>query len=257
MVILFDGFVKTMDYLGILLCSYFVVLWGVVLFLSKGTRRDIFAVSLIAGLIGPLLEYWHLQDYWHPPYTATMRLGTLTVGLEDFLFSFSFAGICLGFFLFNKDLRPSIMPLNYKGVAIFAVLTFMGLLLTGGMVMFAGVNSLYAVTTAALGMGMFILLQRPPWIKSAIIVAGSAVIVMWSFYKLFALSLAPELFMRFWKPEALSGLAVFSVPVEELIWAASFGIVIGPMYLYSLELSWRGFGERSRKHTARRFSDNR
>ena len=246
-----------MNYLGILLCSYFVVMWGIVFFLSKGVRRDIFATSIIAGLIGPLLEYWHLQDYWHPPYTVSLHVGTLTVGLEDFLFCFSFSGSCLGLFLSNKDLRASMRPLNYKGLTIFALLSFLGLFLTGGMVVFGGVNSLYAVTTAALSIGVCILLQRPLWIKTAMLAAGTAALVMWIFYRLFALSLDPDLFAKFWKPEALSGLMVFSVPVEELIWAASFGVVVGPMYHYSLELSWKIFEKRRNQFETRRFRGSR
>jgi len=40
----------------------------------------------------------------------------------------------------------------------------------------------------------------------------------------------PRVFERFWQLDAITGVALFGIPIEELIWFFLAGMFIGPLY---------------------------
>lgn len=224
-----------METMGLKMCSFFVVLWLTAMALSNGYRMSVFVGSMIFGLSGPFLEYWHLQDYWHPQYSITISIGPLLVGLEDFIFCFCFSGSCIAAFLMGRTGGKIQPELTTIGVMTITCIIGLVILLIGVIVANTGVNSLYVVTASAIAWSLVFLAMRPKWVSRVLLSAGSITIIMWCFYAFFALKLDPDLFSKFWKEEALSGHMIFGVPLEELLWAGSFAMVIGPSYVFCLE----------------------
>jgi hypothetical protein len=53
---------------------------------------------------------------------------------------------------------------------------------------------------------------------------------------LILLSIYPNLFEKIWIIDNLSGLTVLRIPIEELLWAFSWGLLAGPIYEFYLGL---------------------
>ncbi len=46
----------------------------------------------------------------------------------------------------------------------------------------------------------------------------------------------PEIFVRWWYLKNLSGIVLFKVPMEEILWSLAFGFLIGPSYEFFMGL---------------------
>ena len=54
-------------------------------------------------------------------------------------------------------------------------------------------------------------------------------ILMFLFYKIW-IALYPNIIQHWWKLENISGILILGVPLEEIIWGFSWGIVGGTIY---------------------------
>lgn len=76
----------------------FILLWIVLFLNAPGIRISILVMSALGGLAGPISEYWHLRDYWHPDYLFAFNVGGWHFGAEDYIFTFALAGIVMALF---------------------------------------------------------------------------------------------------------------------------------------------------------------
>jgi hypothetical protein len=113
-------------------------------------------------------------------------------------------------------------------------LVLFSLMLMGGLSWFFHLNSLYAISIAFLLIAGFIFYRRPAWLWPGLATALLMMGFMWLFYWGFFFKLYPDVIGRWWLSQALSGLTLGRVPIEELIWAGSAGLFIGPAARYSL-----------------------
>ena len=92
--------------------------------------------------------------------------------------------------------------------------------------------SLYGVFIAAT---IFILAQRRDLIVD---VVGSGVLfgILGFVLYLIYLTLFPNIIEQWWNLKDLSGVLVFGIPLEELLFAFGFGMVAGPLYEF-----WQGY----------------
>ena len=67
-----------------LLTVPFLFGWILFFFFSPKIRRPMAAMSGLAGLAGPISEFWHCRDYWHPDYLMPVTIGPWRFGLEDY-----------------------------------------------------------------------------------------------------------------------------------------------------------------------------
>ncbi len=193
--------------------------------------------STAFAVIGPIFEYWHLSDYWHPEYMITISLGRLRFGLEDLLFSFAFSGICIG--LFRLQLEPGedargVIPMGESFVERF-FLVWPGISLFGVLVYSYGFNSLYAICAGCLTTSALVLFRRPEWTAAALRMGLLVAVLMWFFYWGYFLVLFPGILERWWELEALWGVTLAGVPLEEPLWALSAALFIGPVGIYYLD----------------------
>lgn len=202
-----------------------LVVWFFLL-LKKPYRREMIVMSAIFTPFA-LLDFWFLRDYWSPE----TFLGT-KFGLETFLFSFLIGGIAAvvyeefrGFNLV-KSLRQPTWVLT--GSALILLLNFLALKIVG-------VNSMYFLYGVFLAAAIFILVQRRDLLMDVVgsgLLFGLLGFVLYLIY----LTLFPNIIQQWWNLKNLSGILVFGIPLEELLFAFGFGMVAGPMYEV-----WQGY----------------
>lgn len=211
---------------------FFVIVWTLMLLLAPKSRKPMLWASLGCGTAGPISEYWHRRDYWHPTYLYQIEIGDWVFGIEDYVFAFVFGGICAGTFdlILRQHGSEPLAEINtwagYYRLTIFGLLSLMAL---AALIDLAGINSLYAISLAFLISTIWALIKRPQWIGATLLSSSMIALLMWLFYWGFFLRLFPDLISEWWQPEALSGISVAGVPVEEILWAWAGALFGGPV----------------------------
>jgi hypothetical protein len=215
---------------------YFSVIWMVLFGLFPKERKVIFWSSLACGPAGPISEYWHRADYWRPDLILAIHIGNWTFGLEDYLFAFAFGGICTGIFelLMRRIWQAEDIRFNLKGFIKFLSIVLFSLMLMGALSWLFHLNSLPAISISFIFIAGAIFYRRSSLLFPGLITALLMMFLMWLFYWGFFLRLYPDVISRWWLSIALSGITLAKVPIEELIWAGSAGLFIGPAGRYSL-----------------------
>jgi hypothetical protein len=215
---------------------FFIVIWMAFFGLFPKGRTVIFWSSLAWGPAGPISEYWHRADYWRPELIFAVHIGNWTFGLEDFLFAFAFGGICTGIFdlLRRRIWQAEDIRFNLKGFIKLLSIVLFSLMLMGVLSWIFHLNSLPAISISFILLAGSIFYRGSRLLLPGLVTALLMMFFMWLFYWAFFLRLYPDIIGRWWISNALSGITLAKVPIEELIWAASAGLFIGPAARYSL-----------------------
>ena len=180
-------------------------------------------------LVAPLgfTQFFYFRDYWHPSYF----LGTIfnIAGVEDILFSFLIGGI-------TAVIYEEIFGIQYAKRHVKNHLYFMfGCSLFGALFMFVGnvvlgFNSMYLSIAILLLTGIFILIFRHDLLRDAffsgVLIGG----LMFVFYLLFFNVMFDGIIAKWWLLDNISGILLFGIPLEELMWGFAWGFVAGPTY---------------------------
>src|SRR3990170_753169 len=102
------------------------IIWVALYFFLPQCRRSMFWTSWPFASGGPLFEYWHRSDYWHPPYLIDFVIGNWHFGIEDYVTAFSVIGISTAIFeilALRKGLAsiPSINAKTYFGIKFWGI----------------------------------------------------------------------------------------------------------------------------------------
>jgi hypothetical protein len=215
---------------------FFVGSWCVLFALAPKSRKPILWSSLAWGHAGPISQYWHLKDYWNPTFLVTFRIDGWMFGIEDYLFAFSFAGLCTGVFdiLVRRMGAEALSRFNFYGFMILSLLGLCCVVSMATLIPLFHINSLYAISLAFMVCALFILFRKPKWIASALLTALGIGVLMWFGYWVFIFRLFPEILSQWWNPKALSGISLAGVPIEEVAWAFVTALFVGPAVRYCM-----------------------
>ena len=225
------------------------VVWAVVFVSLRDAeaRREMLVVSAATSLFG-LTEPIFVPAYWTPPslFDLAARTG---FDIESVIFSFGIGGLAVALYESARATRghepvpggERMSPRHRLHVwaLVSAPVTF-GIVYP---LTFWWLNPIYTASFALLVGGAFSSYCRPDLVRK---MAGSALLFV-GLYFVYFLSLTlvfPDYVEVVWNLEALSGLLVLGVPVEELAFAAAFGFQWSSTYEHVMWL--RPIGRRSR-----------
>jgi hypothetical protein len=159
--------------------------------------------------------------------------------LEDYFFAFAFGGICTGIFelLIRRFWQAEDIKFDFKSFIKFFGIVLFSLMLMGALSRLFHINSIYGIIISFLLLSGIIFYKRPTFIFPSLITALLMMGFLLLFYWGFILRLYPEFIEKYWFTNAISGITLAKVPIEELIWAGSAAMFIGPAARYSLFLS--------------------
>ena len=210
-------------------CS-FLLLW-VILYLTCNLqqRRAMWCGSIFMAPFG-LTEPFFVPEYWNPPslFELAQRTG---FDIESIIFSFAIGGI--GAVLYNSLTRRHLEPVDPEvrhqsqhGWHRWALATpFVSFLV----LLFLPWNPIYA-GIAAMVLGAITSVLCRPDLKTNTLVGG---VLFLAIYTLFLLGLkwsAPGYIEQVWNLKALSGVVIYGLPLEELLFGFSFGLVWTGIY---------------------------
>ena len=177
-----------------------------------------------------LTEPFFVPEYWNPPslFELAQRTG---FDIESIIFSFAIGGI--GAVLYNSLTRRHLEPVDPEvrhqsqhGWHRWALATpFVSFLV----LLFLPWNPIYA-GIAAMVLGAITSVLCRPDLKTNTLVGG---VLFLAIYTLFLLGLkwsAPGYIEQVWNLTALSGVVIYGLPLEELLFGFSFGLVWTGIY---------------------------
>ncbi len=101
-----------------------------------------------------------------------------------------------------------------------------------------GINSIYATSIAFVCIAICIIFIRRDLIWDSLLSGILVACVMLLSYLIF-LTIFPEAIKRWWFLNNISGILFLGIPIEELLWAFSWGLVGGPIYEFMVGLKFK------------------
>ncbi len=225
----------TYHYVWLIWSSAFLLPWIVLYAAFPAHRRAMWWASVFMAPFG-LTEPLFVPAYWNPPslFELAQRTG---FDIESIIFSFAIGGI--GGVLYNIVTRKRLEPLRPEErhhsrhrwhrwalatpFALFPILYFLPW------------NMIYAGIAAMTAGAIATVLCRPD-LKANTLAGG---VLFLAIYTIFLLGLkwsAPGYIEQVWNLEALSGVLIYGLPLEELLFGFSFGLVWTGIYEH---FTWR------------------
>jgi hypothetical protein len=182
------------------------------------------------GLTEPIF----VPKYWNPPslFDLAARTG---FDIESLIFSFAIGGIAAVFYeaifkvrrrkMTESEMR-SRRHMFHRLAIISPVIAFVPLYI------FTGLNPIYSTSVAMAVGGVSSLLCRPD-LKRKIIIGGVLFVGLYFVFFL-SINLVFPTFINSWNLSALTGILIVGVPLEELMFAFTFGMMWSSIYEHVL-----------------------
>ncbi len=222
------------QHVWLLWSTAFLLPWTLIYWLFPSQRRVMWRASLLTAPFG-LTEPLFVPEYWNPPslFDLAQRTG---FDIESLIFCFAIGGV--GVTLYNVINRKRFASMRgadhhsprhrYHRYALATPFIVFLLLY------FLPWNPIYPGIAAMAAGALATMICRPDLTTKTW--RGGLLFLI--YYIIFLMGLewtAPGYIDRVWNLDALSGIALFNMPIEELLFAFSFGMYWSSVYEH---ISW-------------------
>lgn len=206
------------------------IFWLALFFLRKDLRKQQLFISCLLAPFAPLTDFlWFYHDYWRPEYIISLRVGQVVLGIESPLFGFLIGGIAG--VLYEAVFRKK--HLFGKPRSAITIIMIFSALITTAILIAIGLNSIWALSLALLFITSIALVIDRDLIKDAILSSILMTLLIIILYVIW-LTIYPETVQKFWITESLSGIKLWKIPIEELMWFFAAGMSAGVLYEFWL-----------------------
>lgn len=221
-------------YVWLVWSSAFLVPWAALYAGFPRHRRAMVWASIFTTPFG-LTEPLFVPEYWNPPslFDLAQRTG---FDIESLIFCFGIGGVAavLVNVLTRREARPVAHEERHHGRHRFHRLVVASPFLIFAALLPLGWNPIYPGIAAMISGALLTLWCRPDLARSVFLGSG----VFLAYYAVFLAGLevtAPGYIDRVWTLDALSGVRLGFMPLEELLFALGFGGYWGGVYEH---LTW-------------------
>ena len=222
-------------------------IWGIVYLLlkSQAIRHEMLVVSFSTSLLG-FTEPLFVPAYWSPPSLFNLA-ATTGFDIESLIFSFAIGGLGFALYMTAFSIQEE-EPVPYAEIIAarhryHLPLLFVTPVLFIVLSLFTRFNPIYCAIVALLLGGITTWYCRPD-LKRKMIVSAFLFLALYFLYFLTLIIAEPGFVNRVWNLPALSGIFVLGIPVEELLFAFSFGFYWSTVYEH---FTWKRIPERGQK----------
>jgi len=213
-----------------------VVIWLIVFIFYRKARKRMFWASLLTMPFG-LTEPVFVPEYWHPPslFNLAHRTG---FDIESLIFCFGIGGLGVVLYdlIFKVEHEEMSAAEKHHHRHRFHIWTLLSpVIIFPLLYIFVPWNVIYSATLSMFLAGLAALWCRPD-LKSKIWISGLLFLVFYAVYFLSLAWLAPGYVEKVWTLSAISGIEIIGIPIEELVFAFTFGMLWSSYYEH---LTWR------------------
>tara|TARA_B100001964_G_scaffold223152_1_gene268773 strand:+ start:174 stop:863 length:690 start_codon:yes stop_codon:yes gene_type:complete len=210
----------------------FFIIWLALLLFSNETRKEQVIMSIAGLVIAPGAIIIVLEDY-----RQLVSNTASVIGIEDLIFAFSIFGIAAVIYqvLIGKHahkLRKGRYELTHVGhwiahlILVLSVWTFASLLF----IHVFELSSINALIVGGLLVGTYIIADRHDLMMNALLSGLFLAALIFIVEQIFFVRLFPVDAAGFWQLDAAATFLIGGVPLQEIMWAATVGFAIGPLY---------------------------
>ena len=205
------------------------VIW-IIVFIFSRSKREMLIISALTTPFG-LTEPLFVPEYWNPPSLFNLAANT-GFDIESLIFSFAIGGI--GSVLYetifkSKHEKINVREMHHRRHKYHLLSLFSPLMVFMLLFLFTELNPIYSVSLAMLIGGIAAMFCRPD-LKKKIVYGGVLFLVLYFLFFVSFNSFYPYAVEKFWNISALSGILILKVPLEELIFAFTFGLMWSSVY---------------------------
>ncbi len=203
----------------------FFVIWVIFYFLRNDLRNQMVFSSFLSLPLGAL-EVLFIPYYWNP-----QRLFNFNPAIESFVLMFCVGGIVSVLYevVFMKKLENlSISSAERKRLnrSIGAVIVVSIVLLS-----FIFKNDFIYTFSITMFLGTIAIFVSRRYLFRKIVFSGAGFLLIYFLFLLFINIIAfPGWIQKAWVSEHLSGVFLYTIPIEEILWAFSFGLFWSTLY---------------------------
>lgn len=225
-----------MQYVWFIWSLIILALWALIYVSKKEVRIEMLKMSLITMPFG-LTEPLFVPEYWFPPSLFDLAIKT-GFDIESIIFSFAIGGI--GTVLYNLIFKRSLVEIphnerNHSRHRLHNYILFVPAIVFLILALFTSLNHIYCGTIAMFIGGLATLYCRPD-LKGKIWVGGILFTVLYFIYFGSILPFYPQYVELYWNLDNLTHILIFGIPIEELIFAFTFGMYWSGLYEH---IYWR------------------
>jgi hypothetical protein len=188
-------------------------------------RRAMIIIGIYVGSLAIFTDFiWFLKDYWYP----LKYISTINLIWQDFFLGFFLGGaisVAQEFFL-KKEVKAE--KLNIKAAILLL------LIILSPFFIFTTIFHITSIYSSIIGLILsliIILINRKDLIVNSIISGLTSLIIAVIGYSIFRL-IYPHIFNDWWVLKNISGVFILQIPLEELLWFMSFGMITGTLYKF-------------------------
>jgi hypothetical protein len=230
------------QYIWLTWASLFLLPWLGLYLAFPAHRRAMWWASVFTTPFG-LTEPLFVSEYWSPPSLFDLALRT-GFDIESLIFCFGIGGV--GAVLYDVVTgsvhRPLPLHERHSGRHRYHTAALATPLVLFPLLYFFPWNPIYPAILAMTGGASATFLCRPDLLKKTW-VGGLLFLVYYSILLAGLEWTAPGYIERVWNLDALSGIFVLHLPLEELLFALTFGFYWSSVYEH---VTWRTVGSRVR-----------
>lgn len=215
------------------------LVWLILYSYNKRFRKEMMFGSLLYPLIliplfliTKFLSYFiditwrYVPDYFNPNSLLNLSRITGGVAIEDFLFMFFVGGIAAVFYelvLKRKDIKANERHHILSILSFFVSYIIIAIL--------SNFNPIYNLIISSFIGFIVIIVQRPDLLKHSLY--GALTFTLYYFVLVIGFNIIfPDALQTFWNLKNLIGITILKAPIEELLYAFSFGLMWAPIYEY-------------------------
>lgn len=204
------------------------VIWLIIFLFRKAVRKEMLWASIFTAPFG-LTELLFVPEYWNPPSLFNLAAKT-GFDIESFIFCFAVGGIgavIYEYFFKVKHKKMSKHEMHghkYHLLALFSPVFVLFLLY-----FLTELNPIYSASISMLIGGIAAILCRHD-LKKKILFGGVLFLVLYFLFFLSFNLIYPGAVSQIWNLNAISGILILGIPLEELLFAFTFGLMWSSVY---------------------------
>jgi len=209
-------------------------IWLLLLYLRRDLCKEMIFAGIVLGVGALIADPLFWQEYWRPE-----ELNYYRAGLGNFFYGFFFSGIASVIYeeVFRK--RVSVRKKHHHSLRLL----FATIFVAGGSFLFPililKINPIYSLIASLFIVAVIILFYRKDLIWNSLFSGFAFAAISLVGFVIYQI-LFPGIIQAWWFLENLSGVFILGVPLEEIVFAFTFGMAIGPMYEFLTDLKYRG-----------------
>ncbi len=208
--------------------SVWIVIWIIIYAAKPSLRRQMFWVSIFTMFSG-FTEPLFVPRYWSPPALFDLA-ATMHFDIESFIFSFATGGI--GSVIYEAALNVKHHKMSGSEIKERRWFHFFSIasmpLIFALLLLLTNLNPIYSAAIAMFVGAVAAIVCRPDLGKNTLV--GGILFTGLYFVFFLCINLLLPTFINSWNLTALSGVVVLGVPLEELMFAFTFGMLWSGIY---------------------------